>query len=77
MLGRALTARLEGWLAGVTRKPLILRGARQAGRTWLARDVAARTGRDLVELNFEWSPELARAFDSNDRRMTRGARAPN
>jgi MoxR-like ATPase len=41
------------WLAGRTRKPLVLRGARQVGKKWLVRDLASRSGRHLVEVNFE------------------------
>lgn len=33
--------------------PLVLRGARQVGETWLVRDLAQHHGRALVELNFE------------------------
>jgi uncharacterized protein len=63
---RAITAELERWLGGRRRKPLVLRGARQVGKTWLARDLARRAGRELVELNFEREPRLAHAFASND-----------
>ncbi|MBK8095535.1 MAG: ATP-binding protein [Planctomycetes bacterium] len=52
------------------RQPLVLRGARQVGKTWLVRDLAARTGRDLVEINFEREPRRAVAFSSGaPRRM--------
>lgn len=57
---------LDAWLADPARKPLILRGARQVGKTWLVRDLAARSGRDLIELNFERDPGLHRHFESND-----------
>lgn len=63
---RAIAKELDSWLARPRRKPLVLRGARQVGKTWLARDLAARAGRDLVELNFEREPRLARAFSAND-----------
>jgi predicted AAA+ superfamily ATPase len=39
----------------------VLRGARQVGKTWLVRELAARSGRELVELNFERDPTLAAA----------------
>jgi predicted AAA+ superfamily ATPase len=44
---------------------LVLRGARQVGKTWLVRDLAARSLRQLIELNFEREPRLARHFESN------------
>ena len=63
---RAISVDLEAWLRASRRKPLVLRGARQVGKTWLVRDLAARAKRDLVELNFERDPRHARPFDSND-----------
>ena len=36
------------------------------GKTWLVRDLAARAGRDLIELNLEKDPGLAKHFVSND-----------
>jgi hypothetical protein len=56
------------WLADPLRRPLVLRGARQVGKTWLVRDLARRSGRDLVELDFERDPGHKRAFLSNDPR---------
>jgi predicted AAA+ superfamily ATPase len=50
------------------RKPLILRGARQVGKTWLIRDLAERHRRRLVELNLERRPELADHFLAADPR---------
>jgi predicted AAA+ superfamily ATPase len=65
---RSISAALQRWLARPGRKPLVLRGARQVGKTWLARDLAARSNLTLVELNFERDPRLARHFESNDPR---------
>ena len=42
------------------------------GKTWLVRDLAARSGRRLVELNFEREPRLVRLFESNDPRPILG-----
>jgi hypothetical protein len=63
---REASQHLDQWLVGDRRRPLILRGARQVGKTWLARDLAARHGLDLVECNFERDPALARAFRGSD-----------
>jgi uncharacterized protein len=57
---------LDKWIKDSGRKPLVLRGARQVGKTWLVRDLAQRHGRTLVELNMERRPELAEHFLSND-----------
>ncbi len=57
---------LDQWLQGKNRKPLVLRGARQVGKTWLVRDFAQRQGLNLVELNFERFPHMADLFAGND-----------
>src|SRR5258708_17379359 len=69
---RAVETRLDAWLANVARQPLVLRGARQVGKTWLVRDLAARAGRQLVEINFERDPALKKLFSTNDPRQIMG-----
>ncbi len=51
---------------------MIVRGARQVGKTWLVRDLADTAGLDLVEMNFEQNPLAARWFRSNDPRRILG-----
>ncbi|MBI5486255.1 MAG: ATP-binding protein [Deltaproteobacteria bacterium] len=65
---RGLADVMDAWLQDSGRRPMVLRGARQVGKTWLVRDLAARSGRDLVELNFERDPSLKRHFATNDPR---------
>jgi hypothetical protein len=60
------TSFLIHWLNTNTRKPLVLRGARQVGKTWLIRDLASSQKRQLLEFNFEKRPDLASLFSSND-----------
>jgi predicted AAA+ superfamily ATPase len=57
---------LINWLRSNTRKPLVIRGARQVGKTWLIRDLAHSQEHQLIELNFEKRPDLASLFSSND-----------
>lgn len=57
---------METWFKQSRRKPLVIRGARQVGKTWLVRDFAQRKSLDLIELNFERDPLLVDAFASND-----------
>lgn len=57
---------LVEWLNSRTRKPLVIRGARQVGKTWLIQDLANRQKLRLIELNFEKRPELESLFSSND-----------
>ena len=56
---------LEQWQGRKSRKPLIIRGARQVGKTWLVRRFAENF-RNLVEINFDKHPEKARLFQSRD-----------
>jgi uncharacterized protein len=63
---RTRTQDVLGWLASPKRRPLVLRGARQVGKTWLVRDAARRANRALVDLNFERDPRHARAFSASD-----------
>ena len=57
---------LDEWLAMPNRKPLILRGARQVGKSTLVRLFAERCGRPLAEVNLERHTDLASAFARND-----------
>ena len=57
---------LENWLAMPDRKPLVLRGARQVGKSTLVRLFAERCRRPLAEVNLERHPDLASAFARND-----------
>jgi len=57
---------LDQWLNRNNRKPMVLRGARQVGKTWLVRDFARRHNLHLIELNLERSPYLADLFTGND-----------
>ena len=63
---RDRTTFLLDWLKSPQRKPLIIRGARQVGKTWLIRDLATLQNKELIELNFERRPDLESLFSSND-----------
>lgn len=54
------------WLNKDGRKPLILRGARQVGKSNLVRHLAQLGKRTCFELNFERNPEHADYFASKD-----------
>jgi predicted AAA+ superfamily ATPase len=55
---------MSTWLRSPHRKPLVLRGARQVGKSFLVRELALREQRELCELNFEAKPKLKSLFDS-------------
>ena len=59
---------LQRWLHSRSRMPLVIRGGRQVGKTWLVRDLAAREHRVLIEANLERDPLLARHFAQADPR---------
>lgn len=50
---RKLIQKLLDWKVAEGRKPLIIRGARQVGKTWLMREFGSRHFSDLVYINFE------------------------
>lgn len=54
---RSLSQFFKDWMIHPGRKPLIVRGARQVGKTWLVRELAKTSGHQLVELNssMPWS----------------------
>lgn len=63
---RQIEAYLVQWLNGTKRKPLILRGARQIGKTWIVRKLAQESQRELIELNFEQNASLIDFFHDNN-----------
>jgi predicted AAA+ superfamily ATPase len=54
------------WLQKPGRKPLIIRGARQVGKSSLVRNLAVLGERDCLEINFERNPEYSDFFKSKD-----------
>ncbi len=63
---RFATEALLAWKNRARRKPLVMRGARQVGKTWLVRDFAATAFESLCEINFEKTPDTAKLFDLRD-----------
>ena len=57
---------LASWAAQKSHKPLVLRGARQTGKTWLVREVGDRFPGQLASVNLEREPDLAACFAPND-----------
>jgi hypothetical protein len=57
---------LLSWLVASRRKPLVVRGARQVGKSTLVRNVAARRGVPLWEVNLEQHPVLDSVFATLD-----------
>ena len=53
----------QNWLHKTGRKPLVIRGARQVGKSTLVRQAAEACGRVLYEVNLERHPELQLVFN--------------
>ncbi len=52
----------SAWKEKSVRKPLVLMGARQVGKTWLMRDFGKRNFARVHEFNFDGSTDLASLF---------------
>lgn len=52
---------LHEWKTALYRKPLVVKGARQVGKTWLIREFG-KSFPSFVEINFEREPEYAEIF---------------
>jgi len=61
---------IKKWHQNEHRKPLIIRGARQVGKSYLVREFARRESLSLVEINFEKNPETADLFDKKSIQKT-------
>jgi hypothetical protein len=59
---RDIYSQLLQWKASTKRKPLILRGARQVGKTYILRDFGRREYESVAYFNFEQDPDLADFF---------------
>lgn len=57
---------LKNWLHSTPRTPLVLRGARQVGKTWLVRELAFQEKKEIIEINFEKNIGIVSLFSSND-----------
>jgi uncharacterized protein len=53
------------WKNSENRKPLIIRGARQVGKTWLMREFGRQNYQQIAYINFESSPGLKGLFADN------------
>jgi len=60
---RALMDQLDVWRTRVTRKPLLLEGARQVGKTYLLEQFGAERFRTCHRFDFAEEPGLASIFD--------------
>lgn len=62
---RDLYAELLAWKKSALRKPLILKGARQVGKTFLLQQFAKQEYENAIYLNFDEKPDLCSFFQSD------------
>lgn len=64
-MNRKALVHLIHWKNDPDRKPLILKGARQVGKTWLMKEFGRLHYEDTVYLNFDEEEELKNIFEKN------------
>ena len=57
--------KLCDWKESSRRKPLIIRGARQVGKTWLMKEFGKQNFKNAVYINFDSNPEMAALFEGS------------
>jgi len=63
---RAIDPILDQWKGSSVRQPLLVRGARQVGKTCSVLDFGNRAFENVVWVNFEERPEMSRCFSDFD-----------
>ena len=58
-------AQLKAWKANPNRKPLVIRGARQVGKTWLMREFAKECYAKVAYISFVDTPDAKNIFEGN------------
>ncbi|TKG90771.1 DUF4143 domain-containing protein [Puteibacter caeruleilacunae] len=56
---------LMKWLKKTRRKPLLLRGARQVGKTWLVEKLANEEFKHFIKIDFEANPQFISFFEKD------------
>ncbi|MGM9603239.1 MAG: ATP-binding protein [Faecousia sp.] len=64
-MDRKIMGYLESWKENPHRKPLILQGARQVGKTWSILEFGRTHYDNVAYFNFETNPKLNETFDEN------------
>ncbi|MBI5555283.1 MAG: AAA family ATPase [Elusimicrobia bacterium] len=63
---RELEQELFNWKEHKDRLPLLLRGARQVGKSYLIEEFGKKAFKNMVVVNFEFRPELKQCFTTLD-----------
>lgn len=62
---RIAIEKLSKWKENKYRKPLIIEGARQVGKTWLMKEFGKKAYKDTVYINFDSNSQMAELFASD------------
>lgn len=62
---RAAMEQLKKWKEKKRRKPLIIRGARQVGKTWLMKEFGAKEYAQMVYINFDNNERMKNLFEGS------------
>ena len=62
---RVAIEKLYKWKESKRRKPLIIEGARQVGKTWLMKEFGRKAYADTVYINFDSNSRMAELFSSD------------
>ena len=62
---RQLMSELIAWKSRANRKPLLLKGARQTGKTWLLNEFASQQYRNVIRFDFMLEPSARSLFDGD------------
>lgn len=65
VMERLLLEELKKWKKKPSRKPLVLQGARQVGKTWLLKEFGKRCFDDVCYVNFERASPINDVFDGD------------
>ena len=62
---RFAISQLTAWKNLANRKPLVIRGARQVGKTWLMKEFGKQEFKNFVYINFDSNPDMANLFEGS------------
>ena len=62
---RFIDDQLQQWQDSTRRKPLILRGARQVGKTWSLKEFGKNYFESVALVDLERNPSLRKLFDGD------------
>ena len=62
---RIIMGSLEKWLKRKNRKPLIIKGARQVGKTWLMKEFGRKYFKYTAYVNFDNNEHMTEVFDQD------------